>query len=97
MVVVMMTGCDAGFVAKRIPDHVIRRRDVVYDTLFKKCLKGSVNGNTVVLVGTFCFNVLMGQGIVCGKKDFKYPLSARRNTERTVLQYVFHLLFHLIP
>jgi seryl-tRNA(Sec) selenium transferase len=36
-------------------------------------------------------------GIVGGKKDVKYPLSTGRNTERAVFQYVFSLLFHLIP
>jgi hypothetical protein len=97
MVVVMMTCCDAGFVAKRVPDHVVCRRDVVDDALFKKCLKGSVNRNTVVLVSTFSFNVLMGQCIVGSQKDIKYPFSAGCYTERAVLQYVFSLLFHLIP
>lgn len=97
MVIVMMTCCNAGFVAQRIPDHIVCRRDVVDDALFKKCLKGSVNRNTVVLVSTFCFNVLMGQCIVGSQKDVKYPLSASRYTERAVLQYVFPLFFHLIP
>ena len=97
MVVVMMPRCDAGFVAQRIPDHVVCGRDVVDDALLKKCLKGSVNGNAVVLFSTLCLNVLMGQGIVCGKKNIKYPLSAGRYTECTVLQYVFPLIFHLIP
>ena len=97
MVIVMMPCGDAGFVAQRIPDHVVCRRDVVDDPSFKKCLKRSVNRNTVVLVCTFCFNVLMGQCIVGGKKDVKYPLSTGRNTERAVFQYVFSLLFHLIP
>ena len=67
------------------------------DALFKKCLKRSVNGNAVVLVSTFCFNVLMGQCIVGSQKDFKYPLSAGGYTECAVFQYVFPLLFHLIP
>jgi hypothetical protein len=97
MVVVMVPRGDAGFVAKRIPDHVVCRRNVVDDALFKKCLKRSVNRNAVVLVSTFCFNVLMGQCIVGSQKDVKYPLSARRYTERAVLQYFFSLLFHLIP
>jgi len=96
MVVVMMPCSDAGIIAKGIPDHVVCRRDVVNDALFKKCLKRSVNRNTVVLVSTFCFNVLMGQCIVGIQKDFKYPLSAGRYTERAVFQYVFPLLFHLI-
>lgn len=97
-VVVMMMPCgDAGFVAKRIPDHVVCGGDVVDDALFKKCLKCSVNRNAVVLVSTFCFNVLMGQCIVGSQKDVKYSLSAGRYTERAVLQYVFSLLFHLIP
>lgn len=97
MIVVMVPCCNADLVAKRIPDHVVCRRDVVDDAFFKKCLKRSVNGNAVVLVRAFCFNVLMGQCIVCGKKDFQYPLSAGRNTERAILQNVFPLLFHLIP
>lgn len=97
MVVVMMPRCDAGFVAKRIPDHVVSGRDVVDDALLKKCLKGSVNRNAVVLFSTFCFNVLAGQSIVGGKKNIKYPLSAGRYTERAVLQYVFPLISHLIP
>ena len=97
MVIVMMPCGDAGFVAQRIPDHVVCRRDVVDDALFKKCLKCSVNRNAVVLVSTFCFNVLMGQCIIGSQKDFKYPLSAGGYTECTVLQYVFPLLFHLIP
>jgi len=97
MVVVMVPCCDTGFVAKRIPDHVVCGRDVVDDALFKKGLKRSINRNAVVLVSTSCFNVLMGQGIVSGQKDVKYPLSAGRYTERAVLQYVFPLLFHLIP
>ena len=96
MVVVMMPRSDAGLVAKRITDHVVCGRDVMDDALLKKCLKGSVNRNTVELFSTFCFNVLMGQGIVCGKKNIKYPLSAGRYTECTVFQYVFSLICHLI-
>ena len=96
MVVVMMPRCDASFVAKCIPDHVVCGRDVVDNALLKKSLKGSVNGNTVELFSTFCFNVLVGQGIVCGKKNIKYPLSAGRYTECTVFQYVFSLICHLI-
>lgn len=96
MVVVMMTRCDTGFVAKCITDHIVCGRDVVDDALFKKCLKGSVNGNTVVLFSTFCFNVLMGQGIISSKKNIKYPLSAGRYTECAVFQYVFPLISQLI-
>lgn len=97
MVVVMMPRCDAGFIAKRIPDHVVCGRDVVNDALLKKCLKGPVNRNTVVLFSTLRFNILMGQCIVGSKKNIKYPLSAGRYAERAVLQYVFPLIFHLIP
>jgi hypothetical protein len=39
----------------------------------------------------------MGQCIVGGKKDFKYPLSAGGYTECAVFQYVFPLLLHFIP
>jgi hypothetical protein len=39
----------------------------------------------------------MGQCIVSRKKNFKYPLSAGGYAERAVFQYVFPLLFHLIP
>jgi hypothetical protein len=36
MVVVVVPCGDAGIIAKRIPDHVVCRRDVVDDALFKK-------------------------------------------------------------
>lgn len=96
MVVVMMTCGDAGFIAQRIPDHVVGGRDIVDDALLEKCLKGSVNRNAVVLFDTGCFYILMGQGIVGCKKNLQYPLSAGCNTERAVLQYVLPLIAHFI-
>ena len=75
MIIMMMASFDAGFATNGIFDGIVSRRNAVNNTFFQKRLKGSINGNPIVL-GCKLFYVLVLQSSISCKKNFQYLFSA---------------------
>jgi hypothetical protein len=66
--VVVVTGCGAGRITKRVFQTPFIIKDLMNQTPVEKCLDCSVNSHTIERIVNLLFNVGMGKGIAFFKE-----------------------------